>query len=329
MINAPRINELTISDRERQDRVKYALQILNYNVWFEYSRALEIFDEFDVLYFQACHYLNDPQSNPEIRPLSLFISGEYNTGKTTLVIRYMNICELIAREEERPFSESDILYFETPVRVTLKRMFAAILTKFGKPIQGNALRTVHTDLLIDLIIDELKDRKVKLLIIDEIQRLLETKIEDKRDIFSGLKKLVNQTQTRLILVGTPNIYDLFKGAKWVEERFRALKLSPFEEDKEWLELLKTIYNAYKAFLPDWDLVRDDGKVNGEIGSFFYALSGGRIGTLIQIIRYGAVSALLHNRTNPTKTDYKAVFNIEYNVENGQIKTTKRYQNKIL
>jgi len=319
MIRAPTIDDLTEIDIKRRDRINYATRILTYKVWFEYEKALEIFDEFDVAYIQAYKYFENPQESSDIRPISLFLSGEINTGKTTLVVKYMSYCKQIAEIEGRNFSEDDIKYFETPVRVTFKRMFASILEEFGISIRGSALRGLHTDTLINMIIKELRIRKVKLLFLDEIQNLLKADLEDKDDIFNGFKKLTNQSQTRIILVGTPSSIDLFRDAKWVDERFRVIALPRWNfKSREWIDLLFAIYQAYKDFFPDWDLVKLDGKVNKEISIYLHEISGGRLGKLIQTIQYAAVHALLHNKTVITKTDYEAILPIKYYVKDGKI-----------
>ncbi|MHA1145790.1 MAG: TniB family NTP-binding protein [Candidatus Helarchaeota archaeon] len=323
MIKAPSIHDLTSHDHERRKRVEQATEILTYQAWFEYNRARQICDEIDVAFLQALQYHDNPDVNSEVRPLSLFISGEINTGKTTLVIKYMNYCKLIAKKEGIPFSRWDILYYETPVRVTLKRMFSAILETFGIEIHGSALRNTHTDVLIDRIIKELKSRKVRLLFIDEIQNLIKADLEDKKDIFNGFKKLTNQSQTRIILIGTPEAFELFHAADWVEERFRPLNLPAWEINEEYLDLLYSIYKAYGDFLPDWDLTNKDGKINPTIAKLLHKLSRGRLGKLIQIVRYGAVHALLQNRTNITEEDYKTVFHLTYEIMNGKIAVKNR------
>ncbi len=318
MIRAPNLNELTENDKKRRARLEYAIQILQHNTWFEYQRALEIFDEFDIAYLQACRYYENPGENSDIRPIFLLLNGEINTGKTTLVVKYTNYNEQMAKQSHGKYGENDILYIETPVRVTFKRMFASMLERLSGSNQAKILRDIHTDRLIDLIIKELRKRKLKILFIDEIQILVKASLDDKEDIFNGLKKLANQSQTRLILIGSPPATELFKDARWIDERVRVLELPKWEINKEYIDLLFSIFHAYGDFLPDWDLVDKEGMVNEETARSLHSLSDGRLGKLIQIIRTAAVHALIHNKTSIDKSDYEAAQTITYSIKDGKI-----------
>jgi hypothetical protein len=323
MIRAPKIEDLTENDLKRRVRLENAVLILVNNAWFEYLKALEIFDQFDLAYLQACNSFEDLEKNSDIRPINIVLYGEKNTGKTTLSVKYRSYCENIAKKKGYSFSKNDLKYFEIPVRVTFKRMFASILEKFGIIIRGSALRSIHTDVLIDKIIEELRAKQVKILFLDEIQNLLKANKDDKEDIFIGFKKLTNQSQTRLILMGTPDIIDLFRDVDWVDERFRILHLPPWDLNEEFLDLLYSIFEAYMDFFPDWDIINEDGKIDEGRGTFLHTLSEGRLGKLIQTIKYGAVSALLNHRTNIIDEDYNTILNVNYSVKDGNIVTKKK------
>jgi hypothetical protein len=191
------------------------------------------------------------------------------------------------------------------------------LAKFGNDIHWK--KEIHTDRIIDLLIQELRKRKVKLLFIDDIQNMLNTNQADRNDIFDGFRKIANLSQTRLILVGLPTAYKLFADSNWVDERYRALVLPEWDShSREYIDLLFTIRNAYGDFLPDWDIVNSDGTINKEIALFLHSLSGGRLGKLIQTIQQAAVHALTCNRTNIMKEDYTKVQTLRYFIKDGQI-----------
>lgn len=317
MIRAPRIDELTEEDLKRREKTNYAVQILNCNVWFEYNRALEIFDELDIAYLQACRYFENPNEFVDIRPISYFLVGKINTGKTTLINKYNHYARKIAKIEGRHFSENDIIIIDAPVGITFKGMFTNILAKLGVDIPWK--KEMPTDRVIEQLIQELRKRKVKLLFIDDIQNMVEISQADKNDIFDGFRKIANLSQTRLVLVGLPEAYALFCNSNWIDERYRALVLSEWDaHSKEYMDLLYSIRDAYGDFLQDWDLVNENGLMNRDIALFLHTLSGGRLGKLIQTIQQAAVHALLLNKTNITKEDYTAVQTIRYLIKDGQI-----------
>ena len=320
-IRAPRIDDLTEEDLKRWERMNYAVQILTYNVWFEYKRALEIFDELDIAYLQACRYFENPEEFTDIRPISLFLVGKLNTGKTTLINKYRHYREKIAKIEGRHYSKNDIIIIDAPVGITFKGMFTALLAELGIDVDWK--KEIHTDRVINQLIQELRKRKVKLLFIDDIQNMVNVNQADKNDIFDGFRKIANLSQTRLILVGLPSAYALFANSNWVDERYRALVLPEWDShSEEYIDLLYTIRTAYGDFLPDWDIVNEEGKINKEVALFLHSLSEGRLGKLIQTIQQAAVRALSLNRTNIEKEDYTAVQTMRYFIKDGQLMTEK-------
>lgn len=316
-IRAPRIDDLTDADLKRRERLNYAVQILTYNVWFEYKKALDIFDEFDIAYLQAYRYFENPEEYTDIRPISLFLVGKLNTGKTTLINKYRHYSEKIAKIDGRRYSKYDIIIAEAPVGITFNGMFTSLLANFSIDLPSK--KEIHTDRLIDQLIEELQKRKVKLLFIDDIQNMVKIDQADINDIFDGFRKIANLSQTRLILVGLPTAYKLFENSNWVDERYRALVLTEWDSySKEYIDLLYTIRNAYGDFLPEWDIVNKDGKINKDVAMFLHSLSAGRLGKLIQTIQQAAVRALTCNRTNILKDDYTAVQTLRYFMKDGQI-----------
>lgn len=319
-LNAHKIDDILEIDLERRELMNTAVDILTYNAWFNYKRAAEILNEFDLAYLQACKYFENPDNNVDIRPISLFLAGEINTGKTTILVRFMHYCEQMASKKERPFSKDDIYLMETPVDVTCKRMFLYMLEELGTTFTKSFKNRAHPDEIIEKVIKELLKRKVKIVFLDELQNILDADLEirDLKNIFNGFKKLVNRSQTRFILAGTPDAIELFKCSQWVDERYRLLTLPRWDFSKEFLDLLYSIHRAYKGIFPKWDLVLKDGRVNKELSLYLHGLSGGRLGKLIQDTKFAAVHALLMNKEEITREDYEYIQTMNYSVKNGVI-----------
>jgi len=208
--------------------------------------------------------------------------------------------------------DNSILYVEIPVRATLKKVFAIILTRLGKPVSSRYLRDFHTQDLVDLIITELENKKLRLLIIDELQDLLVASFEDKKDIFTGFKKILNACSTRLVLVGTNAAKDLLYLDEWIDERLIIQEIPRLQDGSDFRNLLSQIYIAYKEIIPDWDLaqIRPDGTIefNYSLILLLLELCQGRLGKLVQNIRYSIIEALEHSRNSVIEQDYRDIFN---------------------
>ena len=311
-INAKGLDDVSEDDLNLvmiKDNVR---EILEFRPWFDYPLAKTIIKKLGRVYTEAI-------IDEEIRPLSYFIYGDINSGKTTLVTRYRNIMKKL-----KGFQIDDILYFEIPVRATLKQVFAKILAKLGKKITGNALRNTHTQDLVDSIIEELERRKVKILFIDELQDLIVATNEDKRAIFTGFKKILNNCSTRLVLIGTPAAKDLLYLDDWIDERLIVLDIPKWKDGQDFRKLLLAIYKAYVPFVPDWDLiaVKSDNKIeyNYPIVQLLLKLSGGRLGKLLQIIQYSIIEAVEKDQSNILLENYQDIFNqsVKYVIEKGKI-----------
>ncbi|MFW9996002.1 MAG: TniB family NTP-binding protein [Candidatus Odinarchaeota archaeon] len=318
-IQAAGLDEITRDDINLITTDDDILEILEFQPWFDYELAKEIFIKLGRMYDEAI-------IDKEIRPLSYFICGDINSGKTTLVTRFRNIME-----KRHGYKEDDVRYYEVPVRATLKRVFAGILTLFGEKITGNALRNVHTQDLVDMIIERLERNKVKVLFIDELQDLVVASPDDKKAIFTGFKKILNNCSTRLVLIGTTNARDLLYLDEWIDERLVVIDIPLWEDGEPFRELLAKIYKAYKPFVPDWDLFEvKEGKIAGynyPVILLLLEISSGRLGKLLQIIRYVIIETIQKGQTNISVDDYQDIFNsnVKYEIKNGAI--VKKVKNR--
>jgi archaellum biogenesis ATPase FlaH len=329
------MDRITDKVRERRNRVRLAVKLVDFPFWFDYRRADEVFILLDTAYVET-ERAQDPvnPSVADIRPLGLIIFGDINNGKTTLIAKYVHECKLLWKEEHlgEEWNELTIVYYEIAARATIKRVIAGILGKFGITIDDRALQTIKTDTLVNRLVDELKRNNVKLLIIDELQDLIVAPKEDISDIFIALKKITNQSKTRLVLVGTNDAIEVLKKAEtvqvkgkmkpWIDERFRRAELPKWELNEELRDILYTVWESYHEILPDWNMFskKDNEKASADYAAIglIHKLSNGRLGKMLQIIRYAAIRALIKNRTTIIEEDYLKVFNIKYVVKDGQI-----------
>lgn len=343
VLNAPRKTEVTIRDIQQRNNVLYATQIFEYDAWFEYSTATKILNILDTMYLEAKQsYSNkkDGEQVNEVRSLGLLLFGKINSGKTTLCIRFQNRTKLLEINNGEIWSDYNIVYYEIDCRMSLKSFLSILLEKVGGlRVSNRALQNINTTTLIESITHELSVREIKILIIDEIQDLLSSHESEIQDIFIALKKIVNKSYTRVVLVGTPKAYDVLRKADetttvsnpWVDERFRVTELKLTNE--EFADLLFSLQNAYQNVLISWmpynqttgkwrSIIVDSKKTMPEI-NYLFDLCEGKAGKLIQLIKYSAINALLDNRTDIQLSDYEDVFNYNYSLGSGQIARNKK------
>lgn len=302
-------------------------EVINFQPWFNYDFAEKTIKKLAILH-------NESVVDKELRPLAYFVCGQINSGKTTLVTRFRSLMRKLGHE--------DIIYYSIPVRATLKKVFADILHKaFNKEIAGTALKNFHTQDILNRLIIEMEQNQTKVLIIDELQDLLVSSSEDKREIFKGFKHILNNCGTRLILVGTKKAKELMYIEDWIDDRLRLIELPDWglkttKKKREFAQLILQIYIAYQEFVPDWKLVTrgENGKAifNESEMKLLITLSKGRLGRLIQLIRYGIIEALLDNRKYVKFSDYHAVFNhgIKFEINrNGDIVRILNNQKKMV
>ncbi len=337
------MDEIT-KEEEMFRRAEHAFEILNFKGWFGYRRATKIMG-FMFNHFLDAETSQESDEEVEIRPIGLIIVGDINSGKTTLATRFLTLCSQQWKKMEKnrlkAWNDFNLLFYEINApQMTLKRMLAGILRKFGVNLDDKFINRSHRVTLINNLVFELQENNVKMLIIDELQNLLTSPKEEVGEIFIGLKALTNQTNTRFILLGTHDAIRVLRntddsqrkaGMKpWIDERFTILELPRWKMNEEYIDLLKTIYAVYSQALPEWDILCDSSQpsrkgkkiINPETAKLILELSEGRLGKILQIIKYAAVSTLLDNRKYITKDDYYQVFNIKYEVTNdGKIKKT--------
>lgn len=318
MINAQKIDDLSENDRNRRDIIEQASQILSNKIWFELSKCREILERLNKNFIQIHRCYENSKETNDAFPFYLFLSGDTNTGKTTLAVKFMEYYKIVENEIKIIFSDDDIRYFELPIKITLKELLSVILEKFGIRIRGVALNNIDNELLINRIIKELNLRKVKFLIFDDIQNILKVNNEMLKEIFKVIDKILSNAPTRFIFIGNSKEIDFIKNYIKPKDYFIEMYIPPLKYNEEYLNLLYTLYKIYKNFLPNWDLIDNQGYINQNIAKYLFKLSMGRVGALIQTIRYAAVYALLQKKSNISVEDYEKVQPIKFVIKNGKI-----------
>ena len=91
----------------------------------------------------------------------------------------------------------------------------------------------------------LRKKKVRMLFIDEVQKLLESRRENLRDVLNGLKGLSNQAKIPIVLIGTQDAAATIYIDAQVANRYPRWELSPWEYSEEFRDFL----NTFESLLP--------------------------------------------------------------------------------
>ncbi|MBI4807965.1 MAG: TniB family NTP-binding protein [Nitrosomonadales bacterium] len=151
----------------------------------------------------------------------LFITGLSGTGKTTLINYYV--------ERHRGVEEPDrttvpVLVVETPSAPTAKNLAETIqIALTGDIAKGT------TEFQTNRIFILLKELKVELLIIDEIQHFVDRKhIAETARVTDWLKSFINKAQIPVVLIGLPRSLQILELNEQLRRRFSArCHLQPF------------------------------------------------------------------------------------------------------
>lgn len=223
-----------------------------------------------------------------IRPRmeGLLIHSPTNNGKTTLIKRF--ILEYLPKIGE-------LVYVETPERATLKEFYAEILNVMGYPVKVSR----STGDLRRKILLGLQNKKVKILFVDEIHNLLDSRRDHKTDILNGLKSLNNKAQIPIVLVGINTAEDILSLDEQVADRYPPLEIPLWQKDKIYLDLLAT----FEANLP---LRKQSEIYSPKISNYIHELSDGKIGRIATIIRKASIKAIRDDTEHITNNLLKSI-----------------------
>ncbi len=259
--------------------------------------------------------------NNTSRDKILFLYGDYNTGKSYLLLYIKELIRTKYQDIWKP-GHHPILTMDFRDEInTAKEFYLFLLNELKAPVDPNRLRawklskTVEINLR-ELVILTLEELGTRILIFDESQRLVKGRNQDIPDIFKALKDLTNKKYwsgdlcTQLVLCGTDDAYTALSGEKWIQDMIHAIRLEVLKKP-EYSEFLWLIYRDYieLGISDDWDLANieegtGEAKLNSKFVQFLYEISKGKVGLTVEIIKDAIKRALHSNRLHPILEDYK-------------------------
>lgn len=276
-------------------------RILNLSI--EHPKMLEIYKMMDSL-----------MSRPG-KTRHLFIIGSSNVGKTTLAENYVKKYPgyTVQDEEGTEIDIKPVLYTETPHPFTLMEFYYAIIESLGAPRIETKPKVNELKVRVHHL---LKEQKVKLIIFDELNNILTSRISQ-IEAMDAIKHLANKTGVTLVLMGTPEAKSLRALDEQYKSRYRPKTLTRFERCNE--EFCEFLEEVEEQISPPKHIGLGD--METYIPQLLFEQSKGKIGYLIPIIQeaFGLIGAFdVDIDENSIKEFTPDILNEAYKIIQGDI-----------
>ena len=149
------------------------------------------------------------------QPINLAILGRERAGKSTIIETFVS---KYPRVREPEGMRVPILLFELPAKPTVTSLVECMLEEIGDQMHSSGTKGKKIARLKKLI----KSTKVRMIIIDEFQHLIDkgtSKIA--YEATDWLKGIVNECNVSLVVSGLPNAINVFDRNKQFRGRFNA------------------------------------------------------------------------------------------------------------
>jgi len=250
------------------ERLNFILQ----DRWIDYPRGQEIMEELDYLLRQPVR----------TRMEGMHLTGPTKSGKTALVNAFI-------ASKERDVRNGIFARVEIPTRATLKMFYHEVLEVFG-------VRSKRSETTVELhhkILLVIEKKQIRMLFIDEVQNLLESRRENLRDVLNGLKGLSNQAKIPIVLIGTEDAAATIYIDPQVANRFPRWELHQWPFSEEFRDFLHT----FESLLP----LKSPSNLAGKgLAREIYEYSDGLIGEVVTIIVRSADLAIRTGEESITK-----------------------------
>ena len=262
----PNIREVTsLSTKERIEKLRS-------EYWIGYTRAQEALSRMEEL-------LNYPK---RIRMPNMLLISPTNNGKTMIIEKFRR-SYLPYTSENGEYEIIPVLKVQMPSNPSVRRFYAVIATELGAPVTYNTTAKYET-----ICIKLMRATKVKMLIIDELHNLLAGNNNVQREFLNVLRFIGNEMQIPIIGVGIKDAYLAIRTDDQLENRFEPFILPIWQNNNEFIKLLKSII----MILP---LKKPSQLLDAEVRSMLLSKSEGSIGEIMTILTRAASEAIVSGK----------------------------------
>ena len=220
----------------------------------------------------------------------IIVSGPPTTGKTTALLPLGAMAEQRGRKKHPEHDNAPVAFLSLPPQATPKSISRSIISFFGIDPPS---RTTFQELSYAAL-GLLSDLKTDLLIIDEIHNLT-LRRQAGAEASDFLKYLAERIGATMVYAGVEvehaGLFDGVRGRQ-LAGRFTLVPAKPFsyatDTDRQiWAALVSN-------FETNLRLLHHRAGTLVRLGSYLYTRTGGHIGSLANLVRKAAITAITHN-----------------------------------
>lgn len=223
---------------------------------------------------------------PRLRmPSALFWAGS-NMGKSSIQVHFLNLVRARypsasePEEKDKPWRAEGVLRLEVNDELTEKRFYGDVLRrlKAPRPIEATASR------LQDIALTHLTANRIRMMILDEIQRITELRTREQRIVLNVLKYISNQLSMSIVGFGSGEAKALIEADQHLAERFDIVALPAWGKRQRWA--VGAVRERLR-FIP----LRKPTAVDRSMMDALFFHSGSILGRLFSLIERAAIVAL--------------------------------------
>jgi hypothetical protein len=214
---------------------------------------------------------------PRVRMPSILFWARPNMGKTFIQLRFLELCAVRGTA-----STASVLRLEVNDNLTEKRLYMDLLNAFNAPAPDTTASRLQA-----MVLRHIEARGVRMIILDELQRVTELRSKDQRAILNVLKYISNQLSVSIVGFGSGETKALITSDPHLEERFDVVALPTISKRGKWLSEL---VEERVKYLP----LRKPTEIDRELMSALLFHSKSLLGRVFSLIERAAIAALERN-----------------------------------
>jgi hypothetical protein len=254
-------------------RIKY----LKEDMWIGYPLAKNVLDRMEGL-------LNHPRN---VRMQSLLVIGTTQNGKTSIMKRFLAMNQ--QRVNGRHQVEFPVVSIEMPPNPNEKSFLNQIMEGMCQP----TIYSGKDDYIRRGVINSMKELKVRLLIVDEVQHIGANTQRKSKPFLDSIKHLSNQVSLPIVAFGTEEAQNVFQSDPQLNNRFKKVHLTKWLPDDSFRVLLK----SFEMMLP---LKEKSDLVNEDLAVHIYQRTDGTIGEISDVLKLSSIDAIKNKAERITK-----------------------------